>query len=498
MAEVDVDDAISALLRREFGFFLRMAFDELGGNDAYIHNWHIDALIHQLDRVRSGDNRRLIVTMPPRHLKSRVISIAWVAWMLGHNPALKFQCVSYGQSLAEDHAGDCLRIMRSRWYARAFPNMVLTSRAIAYLKTSAGGGRISSSVEGPITGFGADIIIVDDPLKAQDALSPTARDTANRWFDGTLAQRLNSQMTGSIIVTMQRLHEADLVGTLRKQGGFYELCLPAIAPADEIIPLTRGRFYRRRAGFALHPARQSLVMLEARKAASPYVFAGQFQQDPIPEIGNIIEAAWILTYDLAGIDLSQGQIVMSLDTASKDNPFNDFSAIVIARVLGKSIHIIDVFRARLKIPELKAKTIELARLHNAHVMLIEDAVSGHQLVQLLEAENPAGVPSPIARRPKGDKTSRVLGASALIQAGRLFVPERAHWVAEYTGELLGFPGAAFDDQVDATSQLLLWVLEKDMYRLPVNDGPILMDDYDGDRPSSVRWDLDERDPWGAY
>lgn len=189
---------------------------------------------------------------------------------------------------------------------------------------------------------------------------------------------------------------------------------------------------------------------------------------------------------------------MSLDTASKDNPFNDFSVIVIARVLGKSIHIIDDFRARLKIPELKAKTIELARLHNAHVLLIEDAVSGHALIQLLQAEEPAGVPSPIARRPKGDKNSRVFGASALIQAGRMFVPEKAHWVAEYTGELLGFPGAAFDDQVDATSQLLLWVLEKDMYRLPINEGPILMEAEDGGVPYSAHWDRDERDPWGAY
>lgn len=498
MAEVDGDDAISALARLDFGFFVRLAFDELGGSSPYIHNWHIDAIVHQLDRVRAGENRRLMVTMPPRHLKSRIISIAWVAWMLGHNPALTFLCVSYGQSLAEDHASDCLRIIQSRWYRRAFPSLVLTSRAVAHFRTSAGGGRMSSSVEGATTGFGADIIIVDDPLKAQDALSVAERQKVNRWFDETLAQRPNSQMTGAIIVVMQRLHEGDLVGTLRKQGGFQELCLPAIAPADESVPLTRGRVYRRRNGCALHPERQCLAMLLARKASSPYVFAGQYQQDPIPEIGNLIEAAWLLTFDLAAIDLTHGQIVMSLDTASKDNPFNDFSAIVIARVLGKSIHVIDVFRARLKLPALKAKTIELARLHGAHVMLIEDAVSGQQLIQLLQAEEPAGVPLPIPRRPKGDKNSRVVGASAIIQAGRLFIPEKAHWVAEYTGELLGFPGAAFDDQVDATSQLLLWVQEKDIYRLPENEGPILMDTDDGDLPTAARWDLDERDPWGAY
>jgi predicted phage terminase large subunit-like protein len=186
---------------------------------------------------------------------------------------------------------------------------------------------------------------------------------------------------------------------------------------------------------------------------------------------------------------------MSLDTASKDNPFNDFSVIVTARVLGKSVHVIDVYRERMKIHVLKDKTIELARLHGAQVVLIEDASSGHQLIQLLEAEEPAGVPSPIPRRPKGDKTSRVFGAAAMVQSGRLFLPDRAHWVAEYSGELLGFPGAAHDDQVDATTQLLLWVQEKDMYRPPLNAGPIEMDGSGEPDPTT---DWDDRDPWGAW
>lgn len=264
MAEVDSDDAISAMLRQDFGFFLRMAFNELGGNDTYEHNWHIDAIIHQLDRIRSGDNRKLMVTIPPRHLKTRIISVSWVAWMLGQNPALTFLCVSYGQDLSEDHATDCLRIMRSAWYVRAFPNTILATRALAYFRTTAGGGRMASSVDGATTGFGADIIIVDDPLKAQDALSAKARDRVNRWFDETLAQRPNNQMTGAIVLVMQRLHEADLVGFLQKQGGFQELCLAAIAPAEETVPLTRGRSWRRREGCALHPSRQSLATLHAR------------------------------------------------------------------------------------------------------------------------------------------------------------------------------------------------------------------------------------------
>ena len=503
MADVDTDDAISALVRLDFGFFLQMAFHALGGESLYVHNWHIDAIIHQLDRVRTRENRHLIVTIPPRHLKSRIISIAWVAWRLGHDPGHSFMCVTYGQNLSEDHARDCLKIMQSRWYRRAFPSLVLTSRAVAHIRTSAGGGRIATSTEGSITGFGADTIIVDDPLKAQDALSAVARDANNRMFDDTLAQRPNNQMTGSVIVVMQRLHENDLAGHLKKQGSFHELCLPAIATRDEAIPLTRGRVYQRREGYALHPERQSLEWLEAKKAANPYVFAGQFQQNPIPEIGNIIETSWIGKFDLSNLDLTHGQIVMSLDTASKDNPFNDYSAVVVALVLGKSVYIVDVFRKRLKFPELEAKTIELARLHGAHVLLIEDAASGQQLIQRLRAEEPKGVPSPIARQPKGDKTSRVMAASALIQSGRLFVPETAHWVADYVGELCGFPSASYDDQVDATTQLLLWVQEKDMWYTPINTGPELMadgeDDCSSGRGDGSAWEWPEdKDPWGAY
>ncbi|VVS95959.1 phage terminase large subunit [Erythrobacter sp. EC-HK427] len=501
MTEVHTDDVIAALARREFDFFLRLAFAELGGEGSYSHNWHIDAIIHQLDRLIAGENRKLIVTMPPRHLKSRILSVAWVAWMLGHNPALSFLCISYGQDLADDMATDCLKIMDARWYRRAFPAFSLSSRAVSHLRTRAGGRRMATSVEGKTTGFGADIIVVDDPMKAQDLTSPKARASAARWYDDTLSQRLNDQLSGRIIVTMQRLHEGDLVGVLRQRPEWFELRLPAIAEKDELIPLTRGRQYQRREGCALHPARQPLSLLLERKAANPFVFASQLQQNPVPEVGNLIEAGWLKTWDEATVPHGQGQVVMSLDTASKDNPFNDYSAFITARIVGKSVYIMDVCRKRLQFPGLKAKTIELARTHGVQALLIEDAASGQQLVQVLRAEEPCGVPSPIARRPAGDKISRVMGSSAMIEAGRLFLPDEAHWLPEFKTELLGFPAARHDDQVDALSQLLLWVQEKDLYRAPAIAGPEEMTD-EGVAPAlgfDQRWQgmQSQADPWGA-
>lgn len=438
MAEIDARDAAAALVRNDFGSFMRRAFQELGGQDAYQHNWHIDAIINQLDQVRAGDNRRLLITMPPRHLMSRIISIAWVAWMLGHFPALSFLCVSYGQDLFDDYARDCRKIVQSRWYRWAFPNTILKRSRVSDLHTTAGGRRMATSVEGATTGFGAHFIIVDDPIKGQDVHSKVARDKVTKWFDDTLSQRLNNQMFGSIIVVMQRLHEGDLVGVLKEREGWRELCLPVIATHDEDFPLTRGRTYRRREGCALHPARMSLEALLQKKAENPHVYSSQFQQEPMPEFGNLIESAWVQYFDLATVDLSHGQIVMSLDTASKDNPFNDFSACVIALVQGKRIYVIDVFRARLTFTALKQKVIELARQHRAHVLLIEDTSSGTALLDSLDADNPAGVPSPIPRRPDGDKIARVMNVSAMIQSGRLFLPNQAHWKGDFTGELLDF------------------------------------------------------------
>ncbi len=176
------EQVLPALLRREFGLFLRFAYREIGGDGDLQWNFHLDAMACQLDRVRRGDNRRLVITIPPRHLKS-VMLTAWVAWMMGRNPAARFICASYGSDLAEKHARDCLKIMLSPWYRRAFPSLVLTRRSVLHFETSAGGHRVSTSVGGVLTGIGADYIVIDDPMKADDAQSEAARQTVKTWFD---------------------------------------------------------------------------------------------------------------------------------------------------------------------------------------------------------------------------------------------------------------------------------------------------------------------------
>lgn len=171
----------------------------------------------------------------------------------------------------------------------------------------------------------------------------------------------------------------------------------------------------------------------------------------------MISASWLRFADsITGIP-EYGQVVQSWDTASKDGIHNDYSVCITAKRCGNYIYIIDIFRQRLTFPELKKATIRLANEHRAYVLLIEDAASGQQLYQTLRAECPLGVPVPLRQKPEGDKKTRLAGVSSMIEAGQLILPKAAPWLAEFQSELLAFPNARHDDQVDALSQLLGWV-----------------------------------------
>jgi hypothetical protein len=203
-----------AILRLDFRTFAQKCFVELNPGTRWEDNWHIDAICHRLDRVRLGQDARLILNGPPRSLKSQIGSVAFPAFCLGKNPSLKFICASYSQELAAKHASDFRRIIEAGWYKRAFQTKPLLKNSENEVQTHAGGFRLATSVGGTLTGRGGDIIIVDDPLNAADAHSKTARDAVNAWFSTSLYSRLNHQGKDAIIVIMQRLHPADLTGYL--------------------------------------------------------------------------------------------------------------------------------------------------------------------------------------------------------------------------------------------------------------------------------------------
>lgn len=173
-----------ALLRHDLSAFIERAFSDLNPSTPYLPNWHVDLLAAKLEACRQGSITRLIVCVPPRSLKSHCASVALPAWWLGHDPTAQLLCVSYAQDLADKYARDCRSVMTSPWYRTLFPRTRLSPQkhALAEFLTTRQGVRLATSVGGVLTGRGADVLIIDDPLKPDEALSDVQRQKANDWY----------------------------------------------------------------------------------------------------------------------------------------------------------------------------------------------------------------------------------------------------------------------------------------------------------------------------
>ncbi|RYE37823.1 MAG: terminase, partial [Hyphomicrobiales bacterium] len=368
-------------------------------------------------------------------------------------------------------------ILESPWYRELFPKTILKRSAWHDIETTAGGGRLATSITGTLTGRGGDTIILDDLIKPQEADSETIRANVNAWYQSTLTSRLNDKRKGAIICVMQRLHEYDVAGLMIESGRYDVLSLPAVSDHDQSVPLPRGQFHLFKTGAVLHPAREDRKVLEdIRAEMGSDRFSAQFLQNPVPAGGNLIKAIWLKVYDPATVLAGGGIIVQCVDSANKANPNSDFSVIVTALVQGKYVYVLDVFRARLEFPELRAKIVELAEEYRPDVLLIEDKASGEGLISEFRTPDYPTVPMPIARKAVIDKVSRVDGVTGMIEGGQLLLPPNAPWSSEYKAELLAFPSGRYDDQVDATAHLLEWVRERHSVPVQINAGPELMDE----------------------
>ncbi len=368
-------------------------------------------------------------------------------------------CASYGQDLADKHARDCRQLMASTFYRRLFPRTRLfpEKQAVKEFMTTAQGFRMSTSVGGVLTGRGADVIILDDPLKPEEALSETNRNNVNGWYDNTLLSRLNSKQTGVIILVMQRLHQDDLVGHVMDQAKWDVLSFPAIAQEDEVhlieSPLGRRRFERKK-GEVLEPKRESKPTLDAiRRTIGEYNFAIQYQQNPMPLGGAIVKTEWLKYYAPGDLPNRFVCILQSWDTANKSGELNDFSVCTTWGAIDDRYYLLDVFRRRLDYPDLERAVHEQARKHDADVVLIEDKASGTQLIQSLKAGGMCGI-EPYDAPAGSDKILRLYAQTAEFENGRVLLPLSASWLDEYVRELTSFPGGKYDDQVDSTAQAL--------------------------------------------
>jgi hypothetical protein len=373
-----------ALLRLDFCSFIERCFYQLNPQTTFHRNWHIEVMAAKLEACRQGRIKRLVINVPPRHLKSLCGSVALPAWLLGHNPAEQVMCVSYAQDLSDKLARECRSVMMSNWYRATFATQLSPQKqSVQEFVTTRQGYRLATSVGGVLTGRGANFIIIDDAMKPNEALSDALRHSVNEWYDNTLYSRLNDKRTGCIILIMQRLHEDDLVGHVLERENWEVVSFPAIAEHEEehIIDSPFGaRRFTRRAGEALHHGREPLTTLgQIRRNLGEYSFASQYLQAPAPLDGGLVKSAWFKTYADTELPERFDQVLQSWDTANKLSEFADYSVCTTWGIKEKRIYLLHVYRRKVNYPDLKRAVRQQAEIHRATVVLIEDKASARSL-----------------------------------------------------------------------------------------------------------------------
>jgi predicted phage terminase large subunit-like protein len=481
----DYQNALYEFVRNSFRVFVERAFLELNPRTEFLPNWHLDVMCDELDKVRSGTSKPItVICVPPRSLKSHCSSVCLPAYLLGHNPSAQIICVSYAQDLADKFATECRALMQSPLYRALFPATHLSSKRppLDELLTTRHGVRLATSVGGVVTGYGGDIVIVDDPLKPEDAFSQVARKKVNEWFSRTLRTRLNNQRTGRFVIVMQRLHEDDLVQHILDTNNAEDVRLlefPAIADKDETYEITtpfgNSITYTRRLGDLLHPEREDRATLDRlRESMGTYNFSAPFLQSPVPSDGGIVKPNWFRRYTPEQLPFCAARL-QSWDTAVTPGEFSDWSVCTTWLVVylymkhydynqhpeldaGKfpDMYLVDVYRAKLDFPGLKKAVIEQKLKFNPGTVLIEDKSSGTPLIQELHSLGHAGI-QPYVPPPNCDKKMRMYACCSPIEGGYVYLPENAEWLSTYLSELRAFPYGRHDDLVDSTSQAIHWV-----------------------------------------
>ncbi len=441
---------VNAACRNDFVSFVRKVFHVLNPSAVFQMNWHICALAYCLEQVRLGNIKRLIITVPPRSLKSIMCSVAFPAYVLGQDPTKRLIVASYSADLAIKFANDFRTVVNSDEYHAIFRAMRISAMKNTQTEvvTTLNGFRLAISVDGALTGRGGDIIVIDEPIAALAALSQKSREHVANWFFNTLLSRLDDKQNGAIVLVMQRLHEDDLAGVLlRSSDEWTVLSLPAIAEQDEQVPIGNGQVHVRHAGDVLHPEREPREILEwLRAQLGAETFSAQYQQRPVPPGGAMIKRDWVRRYDQLP---PSGLIIQSWDVANKQGEENDYSVCTTWRVHEDRFYLINVLRGRFDFPTLRRKVSEQAKLHKASRILIEDAGFGTALIQELKTAF-----SVIAVKPEYDKRFRMAIQAGKFENGQVFFPKEAPWLRDLEDELFAFPNGRHDDQVDSVSQAL--------------------------------------------
>ncbi len=418
------------------------SFGEVKSRGAWVRYPWIAYVLRRVHRSVMRGGARIVVNAPPRHGKSMGTSLWLPAWYLGLHPDHRVILASHGDRFATKWG----RAVRQRFEDDPdVLTIVSQDRSAANdWYTTEGGGMLSVGVGGSVTGEGAQLTIIDDPVKSwEEALSPTKRERLVDWFNATLYTR--SEPGGSIVVNMTRWHEADLSGYLldEHEDDWEHIRLPALA--EENDPLGR------EPGEALCPERFPVDALQQiRSAMSEYLFAGLYQQRPAPLEGGIVKRDWFRRWT----DLPDrwDDSCQSWDLTFKAGG----SSYVVGQVWlrsGSDFYLVDQVRDRLDFPQTIAAIQRLSAAHpGVATKIVEEAANGHAVLATLRDK----IPGLVGVRPDGSKEARLFAVSGLVEAGNVYIPARAvaPWSEDFIEEAVNFPHGANDDQVDAMTMAL--------------------------------------------
>lgn len=473
-----------ASLPSSFSMYVQDAWRVVEPATDYLHNWHIDAIAEHLSAVMKGQIRNLVITMPPRHMKSLCLSVMWPTWVWIDSPGYRFLYSSYAHTLSIRDALKSRRLLQSTWYQdRWGDHFSLTGDQNAKMRydNDHGGYRIATSVGGTTTGEGGDAIVVDDPHNIKEIHSDVIREGVIEWWDHVMSTRLNDPKRGVRVITMQRGHEADLAGHLLKKKGWEHLNLPAEFELDKRKTSIGWSDPRTKKGELLWPNRFGPAEIaQLKEELGDYGTASQLQQRPSPEEGGIFKKQWFKLWPADAKIPVLDYVIQSYDTAFTEKTHSDASActawgvfkhpklkhncVLLLDAWADKLDYVDL-RKRVK-GDLKALYGEKDSESRADIVLVEEKGSGITLLQDLRMLK---VPAYGYNPNKADKLVRAHASAPFVFAGRVYLLESekrkgtfVSWADEFMHEMMLFPNGQSDNYVDTFTQTMLLLRNKEM------------------------------------
>ena len=444
VAQTLTREAAIAALDREIA---RQSFADycirVSGDD-YEQPPQVVALIDLLQRVEAGEVKRAIVEMPPRSSKSTHISRLFPSWWLGRRPHENVILSSYGQELATGHGRAVRDLLGHPQYPFA-TKLRGDVKAAGRWQTEQGGGLIAAGVGTGLTGFGGNLVVLDDPIKdRQEAESEIVRNHTWDWYQDVLSTRVMRE--GAVVVLGTRWHEDDPIGRILASPGasdWVRLRIPYYAEADD--PLGRAE------GVPLEVFGN--VPSVEKGEISAYGFSALYQQSPTPAGGGVFRREWMQRrYQTLPTNDQRWRVYSSVDLGGKQGVGHDPSAIAMWGTDGISFYLLDYWSSQAEYADVKAKVVSTFWEHAPRLVLVEDATWAQPLISDLRRETGVRM-APVT--PIGSKWVRADAVSPLFEAGRIVLPQSAPWLDGWMHEHLSFPNAAHDEAVDTTSMALM-------------------------------------------